>query len=102
MGTEPFGEEKGCVDKLMSNAMDTFEFMDGAMSFNGMLMIFNLALLLICSFRWYREYKKTGIFMDYMTGFYFIYIILPILIMYPFSGSYYNVISVGKDIFWKE
>lgn len=100
MRTEPFGEEKGCVDKLMSNAMDTFEFMDGAMSFNGMLMIFNLALLLICSFRWYREYKRTGIFMDYMTGFYFIYIILPILIMYPFSGSYYNVISVGKDIFW--
>lgn len=79
----------------MIDAMDTFEFMDGVLRFNIWLLLLNSILLLICVLEWYRMYKLKGIILDYKSGFYAIYIIIPILIMYPFSGAYYNIISVG-------
>ena len=84
----------------MIDAMDTFEFMDGVLRFNIWLLLLNSILLLICVLEWYRMYKLKGIILDYKSGFYAIYIIIPILIMYPFSGAYYNIISVGGDIIW--
>jgi oligosaccharide repeat unit polymerase len=62
-------------------------------------MIVNCLLIMHFIFDWYRLYKRTGMSLDYWTMTMSLTYFMPFLIIYPFSSSIFNVMSVGDNIF---
>lgn len=79
--------------------MDNIELFQGILRFNVPTMIINCLLILLFLYDWYRLYKRTGMSLDYWTMTMCLTYFLPFLIIYPFSSSIFNVMSVGDNIF---
>jgi oligosaccharide repeat unit polymerase len=61
-------------------------------------MAINILLIAHFVYDWYKLYKTTGMTMDYWTLTMSLSYFMPFLIIYPFSSSIFNVISVGDNI----
>jgi oligosaccharide repeat unit polymerase len=79
--------------------LDNIELFQGILRFNVPTMIINCLLILLFLYDWYRLYKRTGMSLDYWTMTMCLTYFLPFLIIYPFSSSIFNVMSVGDNIF---
>ena len=85
-------------DKLMFFNLDKIDMLDGIVRFSEPFFFINIILLLHFFITWVIDYKKTKVKLDYWRSFCILYVIIPILIMYPVSASYINIVSVGTDI----
>ncbi|MCZ4224377.1 O-antigen polymerase [Pedobacter rhodius] len=78
--------------------MNTIELFGGLLRFDKYLIIIDIALIIHFIYDWYRMYKRTGWTLDYWTVSMSLIYFLPFLIIYPFSSSLYNAISVGGNV----
>jgi oligosaccharide repeat unit polymerase len=77
---------------------DTVELFSGVIRFDPLTLAINLLLMVHFVYDWYKMYKATGMKLDYWTLTTSLTYFLPFLIIYPFSSSFFNVISVGDNI----
>jgi oligosaccharide repeat unit polymerase len=78
--------------------LDTVELFNGAIRFNPITLTINILLIVHFVYDWYRLYRTTGVTLDYWTMTTALSYFLPFLIIYPFSSSIFNAVSVGDNI----
>lgn len=71
------------------------DYFDGALRFSTPLMFLNVGLLFYFLYSWFRLYKKTGWKIDFWHFIIFITFIVPVIFMYPFNASIYNIGAMG-------
>ena len=81
-------------------SFDKIELLDGVFRFSIEFILIDLLLLGHFFYDWYRNWKATGIKLDYWHVFCVQSIVIPILLFYPLSASYINYISTGQDILY--
>lgn len=75
--------------------MEAFE---GIVRFNPWLLFLDVSIFIWYVTGWYKQYKRTGAYIDYWRFNMFLVFLLPVIIMYPFSGSSLNIFAVlGAD-----
>lgn len=82
----------------MFSQVDKIEFWGGIVRCAPELLLIDAVLLGYSFFLWYRSYRRTGNRIDYWNLFCLMNIFVPILLLYPFSASFLNFISVGADV----
>ena len=76
--------------------LENQDFLGGITRFSPNLLILNLLLAIGFIFLWAKEYKKTGWMINYYIFHFFLLFFVPVFLMYPFSASELNIISVGQ------
>ena len=79
---------------------ESIELFDGMLVFDSILISIDMILLIQFFFSWYKNWKRTGIKLDYWNFFCFQLVVVPLLIGYPFAGSFANYFATGNDIFF--
>jgi len=76
--------------------LDKIELYSGIVRFSPILIGVDIILLIQFIGSCLYFYRKTGWIIDYWHGMLLFFIIIPVLIMYPFNASVFNIISVGS------
>ena len=76
--------------------LENQDFLGGIFRFSPNLLVLNLLFIAIFIILWAKEYKKTGWMINYYLFHFFLLFFVPVFLMYPFSSSELNVISVGQ------
>jgi len=78
--------------------MDYFDYFNGAIRYNTITMVINILLIIQFIISWYISYKRTGWAIDPWNLGLLLSYFFPFLILYPFSSSIFNVVSVGMHV----
>lgn len=70
------------------------EAFNGIIRFNRWLLIVDIILIIWYLYGWYDQFRKTGSYIDYWRFNMLLVFFLPVLLMYPFSSSSLNVLTV--------
>ncbi|WP_158828343.1 oligosaccharide repeat unit polymerase [Mucilaginibacter lacusdianchii] len=78
--------------------MNNYEYFSGALRFNPVILAIDIILIFHFFISWYLSYKKSGWLIDpWNLGLLLTYF-FPFLLLYPFSSSIFNVVSVGTHV----
>jgi oligosaccharide repeat unit polymerase len=69
----------------------------GAINYNPYLLAVNIFLLMYYLLDWYKYQRSTGKTINWWYINLFLYFIVPFVIIYPFCGSSFNILSVGAE-----
>ena len=71
------------------------EAFSGIIKFNPWLLSLDILLIIWFLSGWYVQYRRTGSYIDYWHYTLFLGFFIPVLVMYPFSSSSLNMLTVG-------
>lgn len=74
--------------------LKNIEFFDGAVRFNVLCMVINVVLFTFFALSWYFSRVKNKKIIDYWHFVVLMFFIIPVVLMYPFSASVYNIMAV--------
>jgi oligosaccharide repeat unit polymerase len=78
--------------------LEKIELLDGRIRCNPILLGLDFLVLVHFIYSWYRQYKHTGLKLDYWHLMIFKLFIINVFILYPFNASYFNKVSIGHLI----